>query len=174
MSEMYDKLSATFPNVHKKPGTGQEYITGEQVASRLNEVLGWDRWSFRIVEHGYNEAADELWALGELVVNADSGHVIRQQFGSQKPNRYTKNNAIIDFGFDLKGACTDALKKCATLIGVGLYLLEKDTPGERQQVGATSAAKERPANAPAAAPPKRKLSEITAQMGYALGLRARL
>ena len=32
---------------------------------------------------------------------------------------------IIDYGFDLKGAATDSLKKCASLIGVGLYLSEK-------------------------------------------------
>src|SRR5262249_16039805 len=34
----------------------------------------------------------------------------------------------IDVGFDLKGATTDALKKCASLVGVGLYLSRKDAP----------------------------------------------
>jgi hypothetical protein len=34
----------------------------------------------------------------------------------------------MDIGFDLKGAATDALKKCASLVGVGLYLWKKEPP----------------------------------------------
>lgn len=127
MSDVYTQLTAPFAQTFKKPGSNLDYITGEQVTSRLNEVLGWDGWNFRVIEHGYDESADELWCLGELTV----GPTIRNQFGSQKPNRYSRgDNAgkIIDLGFDLKGAATDALKKCASLIGVGLYLHEKDSP----------------------------------------------
>lgn len=126
MSEIYEQLTAPFAHTFKKPGSNLDYITGEQVTSRLNEVIGWDGWTFRVLEHGYDESADELWCLGELTI----GSTIRNQFGSQKPNRYSsgKNEGkIIDLGFDLKGAATDALKKCASLIGVGLYLHEKES-----------------------------------------------
>jgi len=118
------RLAAPFDVVHKK--NGMEYLTGEQVTSRLNDVLGWDGWSFRVLEHGYNEAADEIWALCELTVWQPNTPIVRQQFGSQKPNRRSTTKEILDLGFDLKGAVTDALKKCASLIGVGLYLHEKD------------------------------------------------
>lgn len=171
MSDLYDGLSAAFSQTHKK--NGMDYLTGEQVTSRLNEVLGFDGWSFSVVSHGYNEEADEYWTLGQLIVHASETPVVRQQFGSQKPNRYSggaNQGKIIDLGFDLKGATTDALKKCASLIGVGLYLHEKDSPGATQQASgpAASAAPNRSAP-PAAAPPKAKkptFEEMTAQMGF--------
>lgn len=118
----YEALARPFEVTHQKDG--RTYITGEQVTSRLNEVLGWDGWSFRVLEHGYSEPADELWALGELTV-WKATPIVRQQFGSQKHNRKRETKEILDLGFDLKGAATDALKKCASLIGVGLYLAEK-------------------------------------------------
>ena len=59
----------------------------------------------------------------------------RQQFGSQKIKRSRSSGTPLDIGFDLKGASTDALKKCASLIGVGLYLWKKEPPAgfERRQ-----------------------------------------
>lgn len=146
-TEIYDQLTAPFAHTFKKPGSNLDYITGEQVTSRLNEALGWDGWSFRVVEHGYNESADEFWCLGELT----TGSTIRNQFGSQKPNRYSSGNnqgKVIDLGFDLKGAATDALKKCASLIGVGLYLHEKESTQARAPQRPVQAAQ-----APSAPPP---------------------
>ena len=40
--------------------------------------------------------------------------------------RHRNTGAPLDIGFDLKSAATDCLKKCATLVGVGLYLTRKD------------------------------------------------
>ena len=158
--ELYEKLAAPFAQTFKKPSSNLDYITGEQVTSRLNEVLGWSNWSFHVIEHGYNEEADELWCRGRLVVKTGDafGHTEREQFGSQKPNRYSRSDnagKIIDLGFDLKGAATDALKKCASLIGVGLYLHEKDAPhgAERQAPVSASAGGTSPAQATPAAPP---------------------
>ncbi|MBV9324638.1 MAG: hypothetical protein JO352_12715, partial [Chloroflexi bacterium] len=37
----------------------------------------------------------------------------------------------LDLGFDLKGAATDAMKKCASWLGVGLYLSRKPPPRPR-------------------------------------------
>lgn len=138
MNEIYEQLTAPFSHTFKKPGSNLDYITGEQVTSRLNEALGWDGWSFEVKQHGYNEEADELWVLGELrvVMPTTTACISKQQFGSQKPNRYSggKNEGkVIDLGFDLKGAATDALKKCASLIGVGLYLHEKESSQTQRQ-----------------------------------------
>jgi hypothetical protein len=55
--------------------------------------------------------------------------VTRQQFGSQKIKRSRSSGAPLDLGFDLKGAATDAMKKCASLLGVGLYLSRKSPRG---------------------------------------------
>jgi hypothetical protein len=107
------------------------FISGEQVVSRLNEVLGVAGWSFRVVHQEVAAEADEVWALGEMVADIDGRTVTRQQFGSQKIKRSRSTGVPLDLGFDLKGAATDALKKCASTLGVGLYLSRKLPPRPR-------------------------------------------
>src|SRR4051812_40465061 len=127
---LYGRLAAPFDVTFRdlRGGVELEYITGEQATTRLNETLGFLNWSFRIVEHGIHAEADECWALGELSVTIDGRTVNRQQFGSQKVKRSRSSGTPLDIGFDLKGAATDALKKCASLIGVALYLWKKEPP----------------------------------------------
>lgn len=131
-ADVYRRLAAPFETTFRdvRGGVELEYITGEQAVSRLNEVLGVAGWSFRVLEHSINQEADEIWVLGELTANFGGTVVVRQQFGSQKIKRARATGAPLDIGFDLKGASTDALKKCASLIGVGLYLSKKEVPAE--------------------------------------------
>jgi hypothetical protein len=136
--QLYDALAAPFDVTFRDNRGGAEftYITGEQATTRLNETLGFMNWSFRIVEHGIHPEADECWALGELTVTrviegfggVQTQTVVKQQFGSQKVKRSRSSGTPLDIGFDLKGAGTDALKKCASLVGVALYLWKKE-PG---------------------------------------------
>jgi hypothetical protein len=130
MFETCERLSAPFDVTFTDVRGGVEltYVTGEQVARRLNEVLGVGGWSFRILRHDISAEADEVWALGEIVAEIDGKSVTRQQFGSQKVRRSRSTGAPLDLGFDLKGAATDALKKCASLLGVGLYLSRRQPP----------------------------------------------
>jgi hypothetical protein len=124
----YDELKREFTETFKDTRGGVEltYITGEQCVSRLNDVLGPAGWSFRILKDGIHPEADEAWCLGELEADIDGTRIVRQQYGSQKLKRRRSDNQVLDIGFDLKGAATDALKKCASLIGVGLYLSKKE------------------------------------------------
>jgi hypothetical protein len=127
-ADVYGRLAAPFDHTFtdSRGGVQLEYITGEQCISRLNEVLGVAGWSFVVKEHGINAEADECWALGEITANFGGTIVVRQQFGSQKVKRSRASGNPLDIGFDLKGAGTDALKKCASLLGVGLYLSRKE------------------------------------------------
>jgi hypothetical protein len=127
-AELYSRLAAPFDHTFKdtRGGVELEYVTGEQVVSRLNDVLGPAGWSFTVREHGINTEADECWALGRLTAHIDGTTVLRDQFGSQKVKRSRSTQNPLDIGFDLKGAGTDALKKCASLLGVGLYLSKKE------------------------------------------------
>ncbi|MBV9173602.1 MAG: hypothetical protein JOZ81_26355 [Chloroflexi bacterium] len=122
-------FDVTFTDV--RGGVELRYVSGEQVVRRLNEVLGVSGWSFRILRHDIHGEADEAWALGELVAEIDGRTVVRQQFGSQKLKRSRSTGAPLDIGFDLKGAATDAMKKCASLLGVGLYLSRKESKDVR-------------------------------------------
>ena len=126
--DVYSRLAApfevTFTDV--RGGVEMKYVSGEQVVTRLNEVLGVGGWSFRVLGHDIHSEADEAWALGELMAEIGERTVVRQQFGSQKVRRSRSTGAPLDLGFDLKGASTDAMKKCASLLGVGLYLSRKE------------------------------------------------
>jgi hypothetical protein len=127
-ADLYARLAAPFDATFKdiRGGVELEYITGEQCVSRLNETLGVAGWSFVVKEHGIHTESDEVWVLGELTATIGGTTVVRQQFGSQKIKRSRTSGLPLEIGFDLKGAATDALKKCASLIGVGLYLSKKE------------------------------------------------
>ena len=121
--DTYARLCEPFETTKER--NGFTYISMQQATSRLNEVLGVGSWSFKVLEHGYNQQADSYWALGQLVAIIDGNTVVREQFGSQTLNRYRSQapgskGAIIDVGNDMKGAATDAFKKCASSVGVGL------------------------------------------------------
>jgi hypothetical protein len=130
---VYAQLSAPFEVTYTDVRGGVEvtFISGEQVVSRLNEVLGVSGWSFRILHQEIHAEADEVWALGEMVADIGGKTVQRQQFGSQKIKRSRSTGVPLDLGFDLKGASTDAMKKCASWFGVGLYLSRKPPPRPR-------------------------------------------
>lgn len=132
---IYDRLSARFDTTFTdvRGGTTITYITGEQVVSRLNDVLGVAGWEFTVIRHEFTPEADEYWVLGEISADIDGKTIRRQQFGSQKVKRSRSTGMPLDIGFDLKGAATDAMKKCATLLGVGLYLSEKTPPSQQPQ-----------------------------------------
>lgn len=151
MSETYALLSAPFDQTFTDVRGGAQitYVTGEQVISRLNDVLGVSEWSFRVIKHDIQDA-DEVWALGELVAEIDGKTVTRQQFGSQKIRRSKATGMPLDIGFDLKGATTDSLKKCASLIGIALYLSHKESV---QQAQSRPQQFPRPQQRPTAPPP---------------------
>jgi hypothetical protein len=130
-AQLSTPFDVTFTDV--RGGVQITFISGEQVVSRLNEVLGVSGWSFRILRHEIHAEADEVWALGELVAEIDGKTVTRQQFGSQKIKRSRSTGVPLDLGFDLKGASTDAMKKCASWLGVGLYLSRKSPGGARMR-----------------------------------------
>lgn len=134
---LYARLATPFDVTFKdlRGGVELEYITGEQCVSRLNETLGVANWNFRVLEHGIHAEADECWVMAELTATIDGKDVARQQFGSQKIKRSRASGTPLDIGFDLKGATTDALKKCASLLGVALYLWKKDPPVTHQGAG---------------------------------------
>lgn len=94
-----------------------DYIEGHTIIQRLNEAFDAE-WSFRIISHEVVKEADEVLVLGELKACG----IVKSQFGSSKIKRTRETGEIISLADDLKAAATDALKKTATLLGVGLQL----------------------------------------------------
>lgn len=122
MTANYMDLSAPFEEKETftlgKGGRDFTYVTTEAVITRLNIVLGVDGWSFDVVEQGSD--AEHAWVLGRLVVYTEDREIARSQFGECKVQKG------MEIGDARKGACSDALKKCASLFGVGLYLSHRE------------------------------------------------
>ena len=94
-----------------------DYVEGHSVIARLNEAFDGN-WAFEIVDHQILKETDEVLVLGKL----SAGEITKMAFGSKAIARNRDSKDGISLGDDLKAASTDALKKAATLLGVGLYL----------------------------------------------------
>ena len=136
MSHMLQALSEPFdPPVEKqlkKGGTSLTYIPVSEVISRLNRVLGVDMWSYEIIsckrdnlDPDYIVAHIRLTATFVPTENAPALTVVKDGIGGQKIKR-TKNGDIVDLGDEMKGAVSDALKKAAQHLGVGIYLARSE------------------------------------------------
>jgi hypothetical protein len=100
-----------------------DYIEGHTVIQRLNDAFDAD-WSFTILHHDILKETDEVIVTGEL----KAGTIVKTQFGSSRITRARESGDIISLADDLKAAATDAVKKAATLLGVGLHLYRNDHP----------------------------------------------
>lgn len=130
MTTQQEALSAKFDeSVHRsmlKGGTRLTYIPVAAVIQRLNEVLGVDAWSLKIVSV-YRDATDPDFIVAHVMLTAEFERevVTRDAVGGQRIKR-TRDGGIIDLGDEMKGAVSDALKKAAQTLGVGLYLTGVD------------------------------------------------
>lgn len=106
--------------VKSRPGAfggSLSYIEGHTVIARLNEAFDGS-WSFDVMSHQILD--EEVLVLGRF--RSDAAGVVKMAFGSSRITRDSRTGNAIALGDDLKAASTDALKKAATLLGVGLYL----------------------------------------------------
>ena len=107
-----------------------DYVEGHVVTSRLNDAFDGN-WSFEVVKYRILKDTDEVLVLGKLTAEG----VTKMAFGSKEIARHENTKAIISLGDDLKAASTDALKKAASLFGVGLYLYSDQRPNGKTQEG---------------------------------------
>lgn len=137
------KLDPKLIKERTQGGTKLSYIGGHTVIRLLNEAFGY-KWSFEIVgeeivpsqpklnkyakegQPKYEDQPPVVKVLGRLTV---PGLGVKEQYGSKVViGGATEQEA------SFKSASTDALKKCATMFGIGLELYEDD-----EEEGATVA-----------------------------------
>jgi len=107
-----------------------DYVEGHVVTSRLNDAFE-SNWSFEIVKYRIIKDPGEVLVLGKLTAEG----VTKMAFGSKEIERSKDTKAIVSLGDDLKAASTDALKKAASLLGVGLYLYSDQRPDGKPEEG---------------------------------------
>jgi len=124
MNLLYKRTPAQ--HVHEKPGKGGgrfKFITGAYVKSQLDRFFGYD-WNFEV--KSFDVKGDQAIVYGRLTGNVRDGDgkivttLVREQFGRADIKRLKADKTkALDFGNDLKAATTDALKKCASDLGIG-------------------------------------------------------
>lgn len=123
MNLLYKKTPGQ--HVHTRKGKGGQnfkYVTGAYVKSQLNRLFGFD-WNFSIKQ--FDVKGNQAIVFGRLEGNIRDKDgklittLVREQFGRAdiKVKREDKTKPL-DFGNDLKAAATDALKKCASDLGI--------------------------------------------------------
>lgn len=104
--------------IKTRPGRNGEtivYLESATVVARLNSAFDGE-WSFTIEKHEILE--DEVVVLGRLT----AGSITKSAFGTSSITRTRDGGKTVSLGSDLKAAASDSLKKCSTLLGVGLTL----------------------------------------------------
>lgn len=96
-------------------GMTVRYVTHGYIVNRLNELFG-HLWDYNILEQQVGEG--QVWVKGQLKVWLSPNFAItKTAYGGSEIKR-TADGKIIDVGDDLKAGSADALKKCASLLGI--------------------------------------------------------
>jgi hypothetical protein len=96
-------------------GSRLDYVEVGYIIDLLNRAFGWD-WDFRITAEQIGKA--QVWVRGELSVHFSDHIVIKAQYGGASIKMNKTTNSPVSIADDLKAAASDALKKCASLLGV--------------------------------------------------------
>jgi ribosome-binding protein aMBF1 (putative translation factor) len=90
------------------------YVDVAAVITRLNEAFEHE-WTFEITSHEIQE--NEVIVVGRLT----AGGITKMHFGGSSIT-LDREGRIVSMADDLKAAASDALKKCASLLGVALEM----------------------------------------------------
>lgn len=140
MQALAEPFDSSVERQLKKGGVSLTYIPISEVISRLNKVLGVDMWSYQVITCG-RDATDPDFVVAHVRLtatfvptdDAPTLTVTKDGIGGQKIKR-TRNGDIVDLGDEYKGAVSDALKKAAQHLGVGLYLARSEEAKHLEQV----------------------------------------
>ncbi|GBE30123.1 single-stranded DNA-binding protein DdrA [bacterium BMS3Bbin04] len=135
MEDRFKELAAPFPPELVKQRKGNfgkslDYVETATVIQRLNEALD-GRWSYTI--QTMDIEPEHVVVRGRLSI----GDTHREQYGVSRITRHRDTGEVVNIGDDLKSAASDALKKCASLAGVALYLYSDSAPVNGKNGGST-------------------------------------
>ncbi len=130
LNQFYSKTPADKIKQRKAKGGGTwDYVETGYVIDTLNRVFGY-MWSFE-VQTSIEEAAKisssgTCVVKGRLTVYVDGHALVKEQFGRCECKKKRDSGEFLDFGNDMKGAASDALKKCASELGLFRDVYSKD------------------------------------------------
>jgi hypothetical protein len=117
-----------------KGGMTLRYVDHAYVTRLLNNAFGW-AWDFEILETElltWDDKPFEVRCIGRLTVHANGATIVKTQCGSQAIEMLRDGSKPVTIGDAYKGSASDALKKCASLLGIALDLYDSDAPVTRR------------------------------------------
>ena len=128
LDKIFAELAEPFPQelLRENKAKGLIYVPIAEVIARLNRVLGVPNWSTSSVRT-WREPDHPDWVLSlvRLTITIGDQTFEREGVGGQQV-KHRKNGDVVDLGDEYKGAYSDALKKAAQSLGVGLELARTD------------------------------------------------
>jgi|WetSurMetagenome_2_1015567.scaffolds.fasta_scaffold01987_6 hypothetical protein len=124
--------------IKEKPGRGGfklKYVETGYMIDRLNKIFNY-MWSFEVVEKTQNQSLTQVQVRGRLtgyivipttppIVQA----IVKEQYGGSDIKRFGQGHPLagspMDIADDYKSATSDALKKCASMLGIAADLYWK-------------------------------------------------
>src|SRR6056297_1976586 len=108
-----------------KGGGKWDYVTGGYVKKCLNIMFGWD-WDFEIMDEKIMLESKEVIVKGKLTCRSNGKTIVKMQYGNKDIIFKRGSSTPLSIGNDLKSASTDALKKCASEIGIAADIYNKE------------------------------------------------
>ncbi len=105
------------------------YTDAAYVIRTLNLAFNWD-WDFVVDNEDVfylDERPFEVKCRGRLTVRMGEREITKTQFGCQPIEFLQDKETPVSIGDAFKGAASDALKKCASLLGIALDLYDSDS-----------------------------------------------
>ena len=112
-----------------KGGGTWNYVAGSYVTQVLNSLFGFN-WTFEVVT-SMDEAlktaqTGTVVVQGRLKVKIGDEWITKEQYGRKEVAYRKGTQTPLDFGNDMKGAATDAKKKCASELGLFADVYSKE------------------------------------------------
>ena len=163
LSESKEKLileNTPAKYIKKRVGRGNmmlDYVETGYIISKLNEVFKY-MWSFEVKEKQVNQSLTQVSVLGRLTGHliipntggqAITQSIVKEQFGGAEIKKFSSGHPMagspIDIADDFKAASSDALKKCASMLGIAQDVFWKSA---REEKAKEETVKARSANTP--------------------------
>jgi hypothetical protein len=130
LNRFYSKTPTDKIKQRKAKGGGTwDYVETGYVIDTLNRVFGY-LWSFEVMtsieEAAKISSSGTCVVKGRLTVYVDGHALVKEQFGRCECKKKRDSGEFLDFGNDMKGAASDALKKCASEFGLFKDVYSKD------------------------------------------------
>lgn len=123
MGALYAQFPAEMERTMVVSGVELRFIPVSEVINRLNRVLGIDSWSFEVLRLERDPVeTDEIISHVSLKAQINDSTIIKHGVGGVTIKRIKATGKPVDLGNSYKMAVSDALKKAAQQLGVGLYL----------------------------------------------------